>query len=452
VVGEGKPQRLLHVYGPTENTTFTTWEEVEEVEEEATTVSIGVPITNTQVYVLDGRMGAVGVGVVGELYLGGAGLARGYLNRPKLTAEKFVPHPYSGKRGERLYRTGDRVRWQAEGKLEFVGRGDGQVKVRGHRIELGEIEAALLGMQEIGEAVVVVREDEPGDKRLVGYVVGREGEEPDVNGIRTALKVKLPEYMVPGLVVVLNEMPLTPNGKIDLRALPVAEATRGASYEAPRTPEEELVAGIWAHVLAVERVGIDENFFELGGHSLLATRVISRIREAFQMEIPLRALFEAPTVRGLAGRIEAARRAGQGLEIPKIVQAQRNEPLPLSYAQQRLWFLDQLDPGSPLYNVYAGYRMNGELDREALEWSIGELVRRHETLRTRFVSEGGAARQVSEEYESFTVKQVDLTRVEEGKRKTELERVLAEETKRPFDLSAGPVFRWSSSIRAAMPR
>ncbi|HZI74540.1 MAG TPA: non-ribosomal peptide synthetase, partial [Gemmatimonadales bacterium] len=309
---------IINGYGPTEGTTFTCCEHIERGEIEGRLwIPIGVPIANTQVYVLDERMEPVAVGVVGELYIGGAGLARGYLNRPGLTGEKFVPNPFSGKRGGRLYRTGDRTRWLAEGKLEFVGRRDEQVKVRGYRIELGEIEAALLGMEEIAEAVVVVREDEPGERGLVGYVVGGEGKEADVNAIRRALKAKLPEYMVPAIVV-LERMPLTVNGKIDRRALPAAEGTRGESYEAPQTPVQDVVASIWAKVLGVERVGIDDNFFELGGHSLLATRAMSRIREAFQVEMPLRVLFEAPTVRGLAEQVEVARRAGQGLEIPKI--------------------------------------------------------------------------------------------------------------------------------------
>jgi amino acid adenylation domain-containing protein len=359
-------EQVWNLYGPTEGTTYSTYVCMGREREEEKEPTIGVPIANTQVYVLDERMEPVAVGVVGELYIGGAGLARGYLNRPGLTGEKFVPNPFSGKRGGRLYRTGDRTRWLAEGKLEFVGRRDEQVKVRGYRIELGEIEAALLGMEEIAEAVVVVREDEPGERGLVGYVVGGEGKEADVNAIRKALQLKLPEYMVPAIVV-LERMPLTVNGKIDRRALPAAEGTRGGSYEAPRTAEEEVLAGIWAQVLEVERVGIDDNFFELGGHSLLAMRVMSRIREAFQVEMPLRVLFEAPTVRGLAEQVEVARRAGQGLEVPRIERADRDERIPLSYAQQRLWFLDQLDPGSALYNVYVGYRMKGELDREALE-------------------------------------------------------------------------------------
>src|SRR4029077_5496208 len=229
----------------------------------------------------------------------------------------------------------------------------------------------------------------------------------------------------------VDKMPLTANGKGDRLAMAAAPATRPDNHEGPRTLEEDVMASIWAQVLEVERVGIDENFFELGGHSLLAMRVMSRIREAFQVELPLRVMFEAPTVRALGEQVEAARLAGQELEIPQMVRREKGGPVPLSYMQQRLWFLDQLEPGSTLYNVFVSYRMKGELKREALEWSIGELVRRHETLRTRFVSDRGAAGQVTEEYASFSVEQVDLRGVEEGKRKGELERVLCQETKRP---------------------
>src|SRR4029077_13991770 len=270
---------IINGYGPTEGTTFTCCEHIEGKQIEGRiSIPIGVPIANTTVYVLDERMEPVAVGVVGEWYIGGAGLARGYLNRPGLTGEKFVPNPFGGKRGGRLYRTGDRTGWLAEGEMEFVGRRDGQVKVRGYRIELGEIEAALLGMEEIGEAVVVVREEEAGDKRLGGDVVGREGKEAEEKEIRRALKLKLPEYMVPGQWVMLERMPLSANGKIDRGALPAAEGTRGESYEAPQTPVQDVLAGIWGQVLEVERVGIDENFFELGGHSLVATLVMIRIR------------------------------------------------------------------------------------------------------------------------------------------------------------------------------
>jgi acyl carrier protein len=354
-------------------------------------------------------------------------LARGYLNQARLTGEKFVPDPYGSKSGARLYRTGDRAKWTSQGKLEFLGRRDEQVKVRGYRIELGEIETALLGIAEIAEAVVVVREDVRGDKRLVAYVVGRGNEQLNTDRVRRALKAKLPEYMVPGLLAVLDAMPLTVNGKIDRRALPVAEPTRTGSYQAPRTAEEEVVAGIWAHVLEVERVGIDENFFELGGHSLLATRVMSRMREAFQTEIPLRVLFEAPNVRALAERIGAARQAGQGLEIPPILPVERSGGVPLSYAQQRLWFLDQLDPGSPLYNVYVGYRMKGELDLEALQWSIAELVRRHETLCTHFSPSDRSAVQVvsMNQPPSFSID--DLTALPMADREHQAQKILSQD-------------------------
>jgi amino acid adenylation domain-containing protein len=320
---EGERFRLVNHYGPTENTVVATAGEVEKERKEAGgrgagtrggLPGIGKAIGNVQVYVLDEWMEAVGVGVVGELYVGGLGLARGYVKQARLTAEKFVPNPFGGGvgggggeegrgkeergegRGRRLYRTGDWVRWTWRGELEFVGRRDGQVKIRGHRIELGEIEAALLAIEGVGEAAVVVQESGRGEKKLVAYVVGRGSEELKVDEVRTGLKARLPEYMVPAYIMVLERMPLTPNGKIDRRALPAAEPIRATRYEAPRTPEEEIVASIWAQVLEVERVSVDENFFELGGHSLLATRVMGRINEAFHLNLPVRVLFEAPTI------------------------------------------------------------------------------------------------------------------------------------------------------------
>ncbi|MFL5540370.1 MAG: non-ribosomal peptide synthetase, partial [Longimicrobiaceae bacterium] len=292
--------RLLNSYGPTETTIgVTLWEAPESGG--VSRVPIGRPVPNTRCYVLDAAMRPAAVGVPGELYVGGAQVARGYLGRPATTAERFVPDPFAAGPGTRLYRTGDRVRWMADGTLEFLGRLDAQVKVRGFRVELGEIEARLADHPEVREAVVLAREDVPGERRLVAYVMGA----AEADALRAHLRQSLPEHMVPAAYVCLEALPLTPNGKVDRKALPAPELGSAADrYVAPRTPTEEVLAGIWAEVLRLERVGVEESFFELGGHSLLATRVVSRVRDVFAIELPLRALFESPTVAGLALQVE----------------------------------------------------------------------------------------------------------------------------------------------------
>ncbi|HEV2149165.1 MAG TPA: non-ribosomal peptide synthetase, partial [Longimicrobiaceae bacterium] len=301
VVEGAGPRRLLHVYGPTENTTFTCCHTVAEPSGAREAVPIGRPVGNTRVYVVDAHGAPAAVGQPGELYAGGVGVARGYLGDPWRTAERFVPDPYSGEAGARLYRTGDRVRWRAEGVLEHLGRTEGQVKVRELRIEPGEIEAALLEQEPVREVAVVSREDVPGEKRLVAYLVAGEGGAVPTEEMKSRLRERLPEHMVPAEYVVLETLPLNANGRIDRRALPAPEA---AAYEAPRTAMEELVAEIWAEVLVRERVGVRDDFFELGGHSLLATQVLSRLRQAMRVEVPLRTLFEASTVEALARTLE----------------------------------------------------------------------------------------------------------------------------------------------------
>jgi aspartate racemase len=325
VLAELPEVRLINGYGPTESTTFACCHVMEAGREQAigASVPIGKAIANTEVYVLDRHLNPVPVGVAGELYIGGDGLARGYLNRAELTAERFIPHPFATEAGARLYRTGDLVRYLPDGNLEFLGRIDTQVKVRGYRIELGEIEAVLLSHPAVRSAVVVAREEEARDKRLVAYVVG-ETESVAVIELRAYLKEKLPEYMMPSAFVMLDALPLTANGKVDRRALPAPERGRaegGNEYVAPRTPVEEMVAGIWSEVLGVERVGVNDNFFELGGHSLLATRVISRLSGAGYRELPLRSLFEKPTVAELALLIEQTRQP-QPSEPQEVIKAQ----------------------------------------------------------------------------------------------------------------------------------
>jgi amino acid adenylation domain-containing protein len=321
VLESGGPAMLVNGYGPTEGTTFSTWHPVNGDEDRAAPLPLGRPVANTGAYVLDARLEPVPPGVPGELYLSGPGLARGYLARPALTAERFVPHPFAAEPGERLYRTGDRVRWSEEGALEFLGRADQQVKVRGFRVEPGEIEAALLAHPGVRAAAVVAREDGPGERRLVGYVVAADGAAPEDAELRDWLRARLPEHMVPAALVPLESLPLTPNGKLDRRALPAPELGAGPASVPPRDDVEAVVAAIWSEVLEVPAVGALDSFFDLGGHSLLATQVISRVREALQVEVPLRVLFEEPTVAALAAASVALEaEPGQTQTVARILR------------------------------------------------------------------------------------------------------------------------------------
>ncbi|MFL6209204.1 MAG: amino acid adenylation domain-containing protein, partial [Pyrinomonadaceae bacterium] len=434
--------RVLNLYGPSEDTTYSTYVVLERGTNRAPT--IGRPVANTQVYLLDRALQPVPVGVAGELYIGGAGLARGYLNRPELTAEKFVPNPFSAEPGQRLYRTGDVARYLAAGELEFLGRSDQQVKLRGFRIELGEVEAALVKHASVSEAVVLVRADDGGDQRLVAYVVGAGAEHPSVGELRAHLKARLPEYMLPAVFVCLAELPLTPNGKVDRKALPAPDQARPESehpYVAPRTPVEEVLCALWAEILRVKRVGVEDNFFELGGHSLLATRLAARMREAFRVELPLRTLFERQTIAALAAEIERGLRAGVGQNLPPLARADRTRLLPLSFAQQRLWFLDQLEPNNPLYNIPVVIRLEGQLDADALKQSLSEVVRRHESLRTTFTALSKEPAQIVSAAAELTVVGVDLSALPVVERAAEVQRLSHAEAQEPFDLTTGPLLR-----------
>jgi amino acid adenylation domain-containing protein len=383
---------LINHYGPTEATVGC----VDYVIEPGgpnpdAAVPIGRPMANIRVFVLDDGLRPVPVGAVGELYVAGAGLARGYLNRPGLTAERFVACPFGD--GARMYRTGDQVRWRADGNLEFVGRADGQVKIRGYRIELGEIEAALAARPGVGQAAVVVREDQPGDRRLVGYVVPAAGAVVDPVGLRETVAGLLPEYMVPAGVMLVARLPLTANGKLDRRALPVPDfgaAVRGREASSPR---EEVLCELFAQVLGVNRVGVEDSFFDLGGHSLLAVRLISRVRSVFGVDLRFGALFRNPSVASLARVLDAAAASAR----PRLVAAPRPERLPLSFAQQRLWFLAQLDGSNPVYNMPYAWRLHGRMDADAVRAALYDVVRRHEALRTVFpVVDGQPYQQVCE--------------------------------------------------------
>ncbi|HYH47350.1 MAG TPA: condensation domain-containing protein, partial [Thermoanaerobaculia bacterium] len=349
-----------------------------------------------------------------------------------------MPDPFGT--GERLYRTGDLARRRPDGDIEFLGRVDQQVKIRGFRVEPAEVEAALARHPAVREAVVVAREM-AGGKALVAYVVAA-GAAPTAAELREALGTTLPAYMVPSAFVALKALPLTPNGKVDRRALP--EAVRQGPAEeltAPRTPIEELLAGVWAELLGLERVGADDSFFDLGGHSLLATRAVSRVRELFGIELPLRLVFESPTVAAFALQVEAALRSGDAPGAPPVVPVPRQGDLPLSFSQERLWFLDQLDPGSPAYNIPAAVSLKGVLDEAALEAALGEIVRRHEALRTTFTAiEGGPVQRIAP-FARLLLPCVDLRALEKEERQVESDRLLAEEARRPFDLARGPLLR-----------
>jgi amino acid adenylation domain-containing protein len=463
--------QIWNIYGPTEATANASAARIFSGDE----VTIGRPIANAQIYILNSFLHPVPIGVQGELYIGGAGVARGYLNRPELTAEKFIPDPFSAVSGARMYKTGDLARYRPDGNIEFLGRADHQAKIRGFRIELGEIEAVLGQHPAVREAVVLAQETAAGEKRLVAYVVAHDPrrsrreeaqtERPEVSGqsptedqslltsaptsstageLRRFLKEKLPEYMVPAVFVLIEALPLMPNGKIDRRALPAPDRSRpelDKVFVAPRTPTEELLAEIWAQLLDLERVGIHDNFFDLGGHSLLATQVVSRMRETFQVEIPLRRLFEVPTVAGLAESIEAARLAGPNLFAPPILPIPRNGDLALSFAQQRLWFFNQLDPGNSAYNLPAAVRLRGPLNLPALEQSLNEIVKRHESLRTTFGKVEGRPTQVIAPTLTIKLPVVDLRTLPASERETEVRRLVTAEAQRPFDLSQGPLVR-----------
>ena len=433
--------QLINGYGPTENTTFSCCHRMtaEEMLGLGESVPIGAPINNTFAYVLDQKMNPVPIGIRGELYLGGAGLARGYWNNPRLTAEQFVPNPLRGV-GERLYRTGDQVRWRNDGRIEFLGRVDDQVKIRGYRIELGEIEARLREQRGVQEAAVVVRE-EGGEKRVVGYVVGKVGEEVQGMEVRKGMKEWLPEYMVPSVVMVLEEMPLTVNGKVDRGALPVAGIASSEEYVGPETEMEEKMSRIWGEILGREQVGVEENFFEIGGHSLLGTRMMSQVRSGLGVEVPLRALFELPTIRGLAERVEQELKRGGKQKSGEVIAVGRDRDLPLSAAQQRMWFLHQLQPDSTAYNIPLNLQLKGAMDVGILERCVTEIVRRHEVLRTRFVEREGQAEQRIEESREVRLGVVDLSGMELGWR-AEMGRHLRQaEAERPFDLGQGPLLR-----------
>jgi amino acid adenylation domain-containing protein len=433
--------RLCNLYGPTEATIDATYHVCRRGEAPGS-VPIGRPLANVRVLLLDRHLQPVPPGLPGELYIGGAGLARGYLGRQELTAERFLPDGCSGLAGERLYRTGDFARRAGTGDLEFLGRADGQVKVRGFRIELGEIEAALRRHPAVREAAVAVRGTGPAERRLAAFWVPAAASAATAEELRRHLATLLPEHMVPALWTSLPALPRLASGKLDRQALPVPGEGPAPEEEAaplPRTPLEELLAGIWCELLGRERVGRHEDFFAAGGDSLLATRLVSRVRELLRVEMRVRALFEAPTVARLAARLAAARPAGAGAP-PPLAAGPRIGDLPLSYAQQRLWLLDRLEPGSSAYNLELAVGLRGDLDEAVLAAALAAIVRRHEALRTAFAESGGVPAQRIEPWRGFALPVVDLRRLGEDAA-GEARRLVAANARRPFDLGRAPLLR-----------
>jgi amino acid adenylation domain-containing protein len=431
---------VYNLYGPTEDTTYSTWLRVERGA--AGEPTVGRPVAGTRVHLLDAELGAVAPGEVGEVYLAGAGLARDYLGRPELTAEKYLPDPFSAVPGARMYRVGDLGRILADGELEYLGRIDHQVKVRGFRVELGEVEAALERHPGVRQAAVAALDDESGGKLLAAYwIPAGEGSAPDAAELRGWLRERLPEYMVPAAFTRMDAFPLTPSGKTDRRALPAPVfESGGAGYAAPRTSTEEAVAAVWAEVLGAERVGIHDHFFDLGGHSLRAAQIVARLRSAFRVELPMGALFEAPTVAELAEMVERSARGGE--EVPPLLPVPRDGPLPLSHSQEAIWFFQELSPGMKSYNFQASFRLRGALDADALQRALDEIVRRHEIFRTTFHDEGGRAVQRVHEAGPAPCPRFDLRGLPAGERDAMVERHMAEEFGAPFDLGQLPLIRW----------
>ncbi|HKX31469.1 MAG TPA: amino acid adenylation domain-containing protein [Blastocatellia bacterium] len=442
--GDEAPQ-LINMYGITETTVHTTYRRVTSADLRDDVGSlIGWPLANIRRYVLDDRMEPVPPGVVGELYVGGGGVARGYLGREDLTAERFVPAGHDRERGERMYRTGDLARYLGDGDLQYLGRRDHQVKIRGFRIELGEIESVLLHHEAVREAVVIVREGAGGDRSLAAFLTETGGRTLTTGELRTYLKQRLPDYMVPATFVTMEKLPQTPNGKLDRQALRIPEEARGegqAVEAGPRTPVEEILIGFFEEVLRLGPIGVGDNFFEIGGHSLLATQIISRIRSVFGIEIGVRSIFEEPTVEGLARRIDEIMKDEQVRQVPPLVRRPREGRLPLSFAQQRLWFVEQLDPGSAVYNCPAAVRLKGRLDLAVLESVFNEIVKRHEVLRTRIEVVDRIPVQVIEEWEDRSLSITDLTGWAPAERETEMRRIAGEEARTGFDLKRGPLLR-----------
>lgn len=435
-------ERLFNLYGPSEDTTYSTaaYLSREKMDQE---VSIGTPIPGTDAYVMDENFQLLPANTVGELYLGGAGLARGYMGRPELTAERFVPDPFTQEAGARMYRTGDLARRRADGQLDFLGRADHQVKLRGYRIELGEIENQLERHEQVERAVVMVREDHPGDQRLVAYVVKKErGTNLDSGELRQYLKQRLPEYMVPGFYTELERFPLSPNGKIDRKAFPKPEigySQEAGPYVAPRTATEKQLANIWSELLGLEKIGVHENFFEIGGHSLSAVRVLSRVGREYGLDLDLQMFFNAPTIETFSRTLETL--SQKSVPVSSLKPRAKQQISPLSYPQQMLWIVNQVHPSTPCYNIAESFQIEGDLNVDAVQWALTQIVRRHEALRTRFFTQAGEPVQQVDEPWNVPLPVIDLRHVDVSVREQQAQKLMVQKAREPFHLAKGPLLR-----------
>lgn len=435
-------RHFFNLYGPTEATIWTTSMPCTPSRQPP---PIGKPAPNTAVYLLDANLEQAAKGESGEIFIGGIGVTRGYLGRPRLTAERFLPDPFSDQPGQRLYRTGDLARCNEDGNLEYLGRRDRQVKVRGFRIELGEIESLLEQHPLVRQAVALVREDEPGEKRLVAYLVPRTAVRPTIVELRSYVQSKLPHYMVPGAFVFLEAFPMTPNGKLDLQALPQPDTLRpdiATPYRPPESALEKELSPIWAEVLGIDRVGVNDNFFELGGHSLGLTQVIARVREIFHVELPLASVFENPTIADFARQVQAAGDSGPSA-LPPIKPVPRTGPLPLSFSQERIWFIKELAPENLAYNAQSTIHFQGQLNIPVLEQALTELVRRHEMLRTSFLPVNGRLMQVFHDPWPVEVPVIGLSHIPQDEREPVVQQHIREAFQYVFDTTKIPLIRWT---------
>ncbi len=433
---------LVNVYGPTESTTFTTFYPIPRpLPERLTSVPIGRPIANTQVYVLDSYRQAVPIGVPGELYIGGDGLAREYVNRPELTAERFIRNPFSDDPSSRLYKTGDICRWLEDGTIEYIGRADDQVKIRGFRIELGEIENVLRNHPQVGQAVVMAREDVPGQKYLAAYVTPKRKEAIDTEDLRNYLSEKLPEYMVPHAIMELEQIPLTASGKADRRSLPrpTPGFRRHPQGTEPRTPTEKEAAEDWKELLGIEGLNREDHFFRLGGHSLKAVQAIYRFQDKYHIQMPVSTLFENPTLEGFSAAIDALRSDEQNRTI-SIPRVSREGPIPQSFAQQRLWIIERMFQGGPVYHISFLIDLEGYLNIDALEKSLNVILNRHEAFRTTFGFSGNQAVQRIGPIPIWSLPITDISIPAGGTAEEEFHRLAAEKARRRFHLETGPLY------------
>jgi len=447
----GPGRKFYNGYGPTETTVISSLALCDP--DDPLPPSIGRPVDNTRLYILDPQGELLPAGIPGELYIGGVGVARGYLNRPDLTAERFLPDPFSSEPGARMYKTGDLARWRFDGTVEYLGRLDNQVKLRGFRIELGEIENTLIQYAGVQQAVVTARDDGPNNsKRLVAYIVPETPETQITPGeLRDHIKARLPDYMVPSVFVFLDKLPLTGSKKVDRKALPapteenILETPAGKeTIQAHFSPIEEMVADVWKQVLGLSRIGRNDNFFEIGGHSILATQLNARVSALFQIDLPLRTVFEKPTLSAYAGVVQSLLRENRAHPASKPVKkVDHTGPIPLSYSQQRLWFLDQFEPGSPVYNVPVALRLKGALDADALQHSLDTLTQRHSSLRTVFHAVDGIPHQVVLPSAGIEIERIDLSALDESAREENARQIIRERARESFDLQRGPLLRAS---------